>query len=58
MNPHLLISLAAIGAITLLELYALRKGLNGKALFIALALLAGMAGANFKDLLPLLGLGG
>ncbi|MBO8180488.1 MAG: hypothetical protein H0Z19_08440 [Archaeoglobus sp.] len=44
-------ALAAIGCITLMELYALKKGHNGQLLRIVIAIVAGLAGFEVRGLL-------
>lgn len=45
---RLYVSLAAIAAITGIELYALSQGINGTLMTVAFSVIAGLAGYNLK----------
>ncbi len=51
LTASLIISVAAIGCITAIELYALSRGMNGVILAGALALIAGIAGYEAKAII-------
>lgn len=54
----LVVPVVAVVGLTLLELYALRRGINGKGFALVAAIIGGIAGANAKELLAVLGMGG
>ena len=49
----MIVSLAAICAISAIEIVALMRGINGKALAVAGAMIGAVAGANLQDLVAL-----
>ena len=51
----IIIPLAAIASISILELVALKKGINGKALLLSTACIAGLGGFGVSELVHLIG---
>ena len=49
----MLVSIVGIAAVTIIELYALKRGKNGKMLLLAGILIGLMAGVNASDLIEL-----
>lgn len=50
MQPHTKITITAIAAITMLELTALAKGIDGTLYMLSIAMISGLAGYKLKDL--------
>ena len=46
-----LVSIFAVGGISIIELYALSQGINGTALSLSIAGIAGLGGSNLKKVI-------